>query len=102
MKTTLLGMIILSVTLGCGQKPTGSSDRKSSEKKPVIRTDAGPITRRLPKLGSLQSVWWQSVEVTTHSFPSPPGHSVYRVWGLARVESATAEQLSRSYEWQKM
>jgi hypothetical protein len=93
MKVTLLGIAVLSLVVGCGQQPTSPT---------TMRTDAGPITRRLPKLGSLQSVWWQSVEITIHSFLSPPTHPAYRVRGLAKLEKAKAEEFSRNYEWQKM
>jgi len=61
-----------------------------------MRTDAAPITLRLPKLGALQSVWWQSTEITT------PTHPAYRVWGLAKLEKSKAEEFSRDYEWQKL
>lgn len=68
-----------------------------------MRTDAAPIARRLPKLGPLQSVWWQSVEITKNSFPSPPAlDRTYRVWGLAQLAKTKAQEFSHNFEWQKM
>jgi hypothetical protein len=93
MKVAMLGIAVLSLVAGCGQQPATPT---------TVRTDAGPITRRLPKLGSLQSVWWQSVDITINSFLSPPPHPAYRVRGLAQLEKAKAEEFSRNYEWQKM
>ena len=100
MRITTLVMVVLPLIMGCGQQPTATS--ASAPKQAAIRTDAAPITRRLPKLGSLQSVWWQSAEITTNSFPSPPPHPAYRVRGLAQLAKTKAEEFSRSYEWQKM
>ena len=101
MKVTMLGIVALALVAGCGEQPsaTGASTPKQAAS---MRTDVAPITRRLPKLGPLQSVWWQSAEITTNSFPSPPAHPSYRVWGLAKLEKTKAEEFSRGYEWQKM
>ena len=96
----MLGIAVLSLVVGCWQQPSATSAPASTPT--TMRSDAAPITRRLPKLGSLQSVWWQPVEITTNSFPSPPTHPAYRVRGLAQLEKVKAEEFSHNYEWQKM
>jgi hypothetical protein len=100
LKVTLLGIVSLSILVGCGQRPKAST--VSTPKETIVRTDLGPITRRLPKLGPLQSVWWQSVGITANSFPSPPVHPAYRVLGIAQLESTRAQEFSRAYKWHKM
>ena len=93
MKLAPLGIAVLFLLIGCKQQYSASA----------IRTDIAPITRRLPQLGPLQSVRWQSVEITTDSFPAPPPlDHIYRVRGLARLEKTKAEEFSQKYEWQKM
>jgi|ERR1051326_950529 hypothetical protein len=101
MKVAMLGIVALSLAVGCGEQPSATKV-PASKQTPTMRTDAAPITRRLPKLGTLQSVWWQSDQITTNSFPSPPTHPAYRVRGLAQLEKTKAEEFSRNYEWQKM
>jgi len=101
MKLMMLGIILLSLVVGCGQQPSAIST-ESSKHATAMRTEIAPITRRLPKLGLLRSVWWQSTEITTNSFPSPPARPAYRIRGLAQLENTKAEEFSRSYEWTKM
>jgi hypothetical protein len=100
MKITMLSIAVLSFGIGCGQQPTSTS--ASTAGPATMRTDAAPITRRLPKLGPLQSVWWQSAEITRNSSLSPPTHPAYRVWGLAQLEKTKAQEFSHDYQWQKM
>ena len=90
--------MLLSLVAGCGQ----SNNTTKSPPRQIMRTDATPIERRLPKLGPLQSVWWHSSEITTNSLLSPPAHPAYRVWGFAQLEKTKAQEFSSNYEWQKM
>lgn len=94
MKRVLLLLVIAVAVAGCGQK----SDQQNS----APRTDIGPITQRLPKLGTLESVCWTSTQVTTDSFVSPPGQPAYRVQGFAKLTKGTSEEISERYEWLKV
>jgi hypothetical protein len=91
MKAIVLGVAVLSLVVGCGEKHS-----------PTVRTDVTPITRRLPNLGSIQAVAWQSVRTDKDSFLSPPAHPAYRVWGIAQLEKTKADEFAHNYEWQKM
>jgi hypothetical protein len=97
MRIALFSIAVASLVVGCGQR-----SRTPVTKPTTIRTDAAPITLRLPKLGSLQSVRWQSAEITKNSFPSPPTHPACQIWGLAQLEKGKAEDFTHNYEWQKM
>lgn len=100
MKATALGIAVLALAVSCTQQPSSTSP--PAPKQATLRTDTAPIASRLPKLVPLRSVWWQSVEITRNSIPSPPVHPAYRLWGLAELEGAKAKELSQNYEWQKM
>jgi hypothetical protein len=92
MRPVLLAIAVL-LLVGCQKQPSTS----------VIRTDSGPITSRLPELGSPRFVRWQSVEVTSDSFFSPPPiEHWYRLQGFAQLEQTKAEEFEKSYQWQKM
>src|SRR5437868_10990702 len=83
---------------GCGQSSRQPSPTYAT---PKVRTDIGPISNRLPKLGPLQSVWWTSVQVTVDSALSPPSQGAYRVRGFARLKKEAAEKLSQQFPWQR-
>ena len=91
MKRVLILVVTAVAVTGCGQKV----DQQNF----APRTDIAPITRRLPKLGTLESVCWTSTQVTTDSSLSPPGQPGYRVQGFAKLPKDTAEEISGRYEW---
>jgi hypothetical protein len=82
-------------------------DRSSNQVSPaaakvIVRTDAAPIAKRLPRLGQLQSVWWTATEVSLLDSPlSPPSHAAYKVRGFAQLENGKAAELSQEFQWQR-
>jgi hypothetical protein len=83
---------------GCG--PSSNKFSRGTAKE-IVRSDAAPISNRLPKLGELQSVWWTSTQVTTDSSLSPPSHPAYKVRGFAQLERGRASELSQQFQWQR-
>jgi len=101
MKVTLLGIVVLSLVVGCRQQPSAAS-APTSKQTATMRTDAAPITGRLPRLGLLQAVWWTSTQVTTDSALSPPANPAYQLVGFAQLEKGNADELSQQFQWQQM
>jgi hypothetical protein len=97
MKLAIFSIISCLFVAGCGQQSNQPSPAASKQ---TIRTDAAPITKRLPKLGQLQSVWWTSTKATTDSFLSPPSQPSYIVRGFAQLEKGVADELSQQFQWQ--
>ena len=85
------------VAVGCERSHTPQT---SEETKLTVRTDLAPISKQLPKLGQLQSVWWVSTRTTIDSPLSPPGQPSYRIRGLAQLEREKADGIARQFEWQ--
>jgi hypothetical protein len=92
----LCGALVLLA--GCGQSLNQPQPAASMG---AVRTDTGPIAKRLPNLGGLQSVWWTSTKVTKDSFLSPPGNPAYRVVGFAQLEEGKADEISQLFQWQR-
>ena len=86
------------LSAGCGQSPNQPSSTAATQ---TVRTDTAPISKRLPKLGVLQSVCWTSVKVTTDSAVSPPEHPAYKIVGFAQLEKNKADELSQLFQWQR-
>jgi hypothetical protein len=98
MKLVLTCAALVFLFAGCGQS---SNQSESTLAKAIVRTDVPPITKRLPNLGNLQSVWWTSMKITKDSFLSPPENPVYRVVGFAQLEEGKAGEFSQQYQWQR-
>lgn len=92
-------LVVLFALAGCSPS-TPSSPSGSNEK---MRNDIAPIAKRLPKLGTLQSVSWTSTLLSKDSVLSPPVlDPTYRVRGFAQLEKAKANELSQQFEWERM
>lgn len=94
----ILSVVLAIVFAGCGQS---SKPSNLTVVKAIVRTDTAPITKRLPKLGNLQSVWWTSTQVTVDSALSPPGNPAYRVIGFAQLEKGKADEFAQRFQWQQ-
>src|SRR5690606_33528220 len=97
-KVTFLITILAVFLAGCNRGSTNPNPQAAQEK---LRTDLAPIQKRLPKLGHLQSAWWNSTPISLDSPLSPPGKSVYKVVGFALLEKRKADELSQRFQWQR-
>jgi hypothetical protein len=98
MKLAILCVATCTIVAGCGQS---SNQLSSTPAKVAVRNDAAPISKRLPKLGQLQSVWWTSTRVTIDSALSSPSKPAYKISGLAQLEKEKANELSQQFQWQR-
>ena len=100
-KIIMLGLGVGLLYAVCGRAPTATTGTAAKPTK--VRTDVGPITHRLPKLGTLQSARWVVIDNNIDSFFSlPTPHRTYQVRGFAQLEKAKSEEFSRAFEWQQM
>jgi hypothetical protein len=94
-KVSVLCFIIALTLQGCGKQNTQPAQ--------MLRTDAGPISRRFPELGELRSVLWKSELLSKDSFLSTPAiEQTYRLRGFAYLSKERLAELVSQFEWQTM
>ena len=98
MKLIFSSAALAFLLAGCGKSSIQSN---ASSAKEAVRTDATPISKRLPKLGQLQSVWWTSTQVSIDSLLSPPSRPAYKVRGFIQLEKAKSDEISQQFQWQR-
>ncbi|MFD3656952.1 hypothetical protein [Streptomyces sp. NPDC058620] len=81
------------VVSGCATGPRTGAKAVAS-KAPEIRTDTGPLTRRLPKLGRIVSAHWQ--QETPGGDSRVPGPTDYFVNALMKLGSGSVAALTAS------
>lgn len=74
-------------------------DGSAIDRKEDCRSDIAPIESRIKNISKIAHVKWKWERLTTDSLFSPPGPSVFRIWGYVQFEKGELSETIKNHSF---